>query len=360
PNNASLVIVGDIDKAKVKKLVEKYYGTIPRGPDVPPITATTPPITEERRIVVTDKIPLPRVYMTWITAPIFKPGDAEATVAANILGGGKASRLYKSLVYEKRLCQDVSVQQQSLTLGSVFQITATAKPEHTLEEVEKAIDEELTRFIETGPTAEEVAASQNAIFSQAVSSLESFGGFSGVADRLNMYNHHLKDPGYFNKDLARYAAITPAAVKKFAAGMLQKNARVVAHAVAGDKKLPPDLPAPAMPEKSGAQLESKEPWRNTAPTAGPVPQAHLPSAKRFDLPNGLAVYVVESHHLPVVAANLVLRSGSAADPDALPGLAGYTTAMLDEGTAKRNALQIANEVHALGAALSTGTQTDGS
>src|SRR6185295_15767540 len=324
PNNASLVIVGDIDKVKTKALVEKYYGSIPRGADVPPITAVTPPITEERRATVTDKITLPRVYMCWLTSPIFKPGDADAGVAAQILGGGKASRLYKSLVYEKQICQDVSVVQQSYSLGSVFQLTATAKPNKTTEEVEKAVDEELARFAAEGPTAEEVAATQNSIYSATVTSLENFGGFSGVADRLNTYNHHLKDPGYLNKDLARFAAVTPGSVKKFANDQLKPNARVVVYAVAGDKKLPPDPPAPAKPEKATSQVESKEPWRNTVPGPGPEVKAQLPSAKRTDLPNGMALYVVEAHHLPIVSANLVFRSGSAADPADLPGLAGFT------------------------------------
>jgi zinc protease len=360
PNNASLVIVGDIDKVKTKALVEKYYGSIPRGADVPPITATTPPITEERRATMTDKITLSRVYMCWLTSPIFKPGDADAGVAAQILGGGKASRLYKSLVYDKQICQDVSVVQQAYTLGSVFQITATVKPNKTTEEVEKAIDEELTRFAAEGPTAAEVAATQNSIYSATVTSLENFGGFSGVADRLNQYNHHLKDPGFLNKDLARFAAVSPASVKKFANDQLKKNARVVVYAVPGDKKLPPDPTAPPKPEAKAEQVESKEPWRNTVPGPGPDVKAQLPSAKRTDLPNGLALYVVEAHHLPIVSANLVFRSGSAADPADLPGLAGFTASMIDEGTAKRDALQIANEIYALGASLSTGTQTDGS
>ena len=360
PNNASLVIVGDIDKAATKKLVEKYYGSIPRGEPVPLITATTPPITSERRITVPDKITLSRVYMAWITSPIFKPGDAEAIVTAQILGGGKASRLYKSLVYDKRLCQDVSVSQQSLTLGSVFQITATVKPDKTTDEVEKAIDEELAKYAASGPTAEEVAATQTSTYSGTVTSLEEFGGFSGVADRLNMYNQHLQDPGYLNKDLARYAAVTPEASKKFVNEQLKKEARVVVYAVPGDKKLPPDPPAPPKPDKETAKVESKEPWRNTMPGPGPEAKAQLPSAKRLELSNGMALYVVEAHHLPIVAANVVLRSGSAADPADLPGLAGFTAAMLDEGTAKRDALQIANEVYAMGASLNTGTQTDGS
>jgi zinc protease len=360
PNNASLVIVGDIDKTKTKALVQKYFGSIPRGEPVPPITATTPPITGEKRAVVNDNVQLPRVYMSWITSPIFKPGDADASVAANILGGGKASRLFKTLVYEKQIAQDVNVQQYSLTLGSIFQVTATVKPGHTPDEVEKAIDEELARFTAEGPSDAEVSAAQNSINSGIVTSLESFGGFGGVADRLNLYNHHLKKPGYLNDDLLRYAAVSPASVKAFAGAQLKKDARVVVHAVPGEKKLPPNPPAPPKPERTAAQVESKEPWRNTMPTAGPAPKAALPSAKRFALPNGLQVYFVEAHQLPIVSANLVVRSGSAADPKETPGLAGFTATMLDEGTAKRDALGIANEIYALGAALHTGTTADGS
>jgi len=360
PNNASLVIAGDIDKAKVKALVEKYYGSIPRGAPVPAITATTPPITSERRATVTDKITLPRVYMAWLTAPILKPGDAEAGIAADILGGGKASRLYKSLVYTKRICQDVSVQQQSYALTSVFQVSATVKPGHTPDEVEKAINEELASFIQTGPTEAEVAATQNSIYSNIVTSLENLGGFSGVADRMNSYNQAVKDPGYLQKDLARFEAVTPEAVKQFAAQTLKNDARVVVYAVPGDKKLPPDPPAPPAPAKDEAKIESKEPWRNTAPSAGAETQAKLPTPKRSVLPNGLTLYFVESHRLPLVSANLVFRSGSAADPTDLPGLAGYTAAMLDEGTTKRDALALADQTHALGASLATGSQPDGS
>ena len=360
PNNASLVIVGDIDKAKTKALVEKYYGTIPKGEPVPPITATTPPITSEKRAVVNDKVELSRVYMAWLTAPIFKPGDADAVVAANILGGGKARRLYKSLVYEKRIAQDVNVQQISTTLGSIFQLTATVKPGHAPDEVEKAVDAELARFVAEGPTEAEIDAAQNSIYSGIVTSLESYGGFDGVADRLNMYNHHLKSPEYLQEDLARFAAVTTASTKEFAATKLGTNARVVVHAVPGDKKLPPDPAAPPKPPASQTKVESAEPWRNTPPGPGPAAKASLPSPKKFALPNGLQVYLVEAHHLPIASANLVLRSGSAADPKATPGLAGFTAAMLDEGTAKREALGIANEIYALGATLATGSTVDGS
>ena len=360
PNNATLVLSGDIDKAKAKALVTKYFATIPRGQAVPPIEATTPPITTERRATVTDEVELPRVFMGWLTTPAFKPGDAEGGIAADILGGGKASRLYKSLVYEKQIAQDVNIQLQSLQLGSVFELTATAKPGHTAEEIEKAIDEEIGKLATDGPTAAEVAAAQTSTYSGIVTSLERIGSFGGVADRLNLYNQYMHDPNYLNQDLARYAAVTPDGVKKFVAEQLSKDHRAVVYGLPGKKIVPPAPPTPPAPTEKEAAIESKEPWRNTIPGSGPTPVVKLPMAKRFSLPNGLTVLVVEQHKLPIVASTLVLRSGSAQDPENLPGLSGYTSAMLDEGTQKRDALMIANELHGLGATLNTGSSVDGS
>src|SRR6185295_47411 len=263
PNNATLVIAGDIDKVKTKAMVTKYFATIARGNPVPPIEATTPPITSERRATVTDEVELPRVFMGWLTSPAFKPGDAEGGIAADILAGGKSSRLYKSLVYDKQIAQDVNVQMQSLQLGSVFELTATAKPGHTAEELEAAIDAELQKFAADGPTAAEVAASQTSTYSSIVSSLEHVGGFGGVADRINLYNQYMKDPGYLNQDLARYAAVTPEGVKKFAADQLGKDHRVVVYGLPGKKVVPPAPATPPAPTNTEAAIESKEPWRNT-------------------------------------------------------------------------------------------------
>jgi len=359
PNNATLVIAGDMDKAKTKALVTKYFASIPRGAEIPPVQVTTPPITQERRAKVNDEVELPRVFMGWITSPIFKPGDAEASLAADILAGGKASRLYKSLVYDKQIAQDVNASLQSLALGSVFEIIATAKPGHTAEEIEAAIDAELQKFAAEGPTPTELAASQNSTYSGIVMSLERIGGFGGVADRINMYNQHTKDPGYLNQDLARYAAVTTDGIKRFATEQLTKDHRAVVYGLPGTKVVPPAPPTPPAPSATEAKVESKEAWRNSVPGAGPAPVVKLPMAKRFQLQNGLTVLLVENHHLPIFAGTLVIRSGSAQDPQDIPGLAGYTSSMLDEGTQKRNALAIANELHSLGASLNTGSSVDG-
>ena len=156
PNNATLVLVGDFDKASAKAMVEKYFGPLKRGPAVAKPSVQTPPITAEKRVTVTDRIQLPRVYLTWQSPKMYTQEDADADVAASALGGGKASRLYKTLVYDRQIAQDVVAYQQSMMLGSAFLIQATARPGHTAEELEKAIDEELTTFQASGPTTAEI------------------------------------------------------------------------------------------------------------------------------------------------------------------------------------------------------------
>ena len=362
PNNASLAIVGDIDKDATKKLVEKYFGPLKRGPDVPPITVTTPPIESERRQVVPDKVELPRVYMAWITSPIFKSGDADGDVAATILGGGRSSRLYKRLVYDQQIAQRVAVQQYSLMLGSVFNVEVTARPGHTADEIERAIDAELDVFRRDGPQAEEVERARNLIETGLVQGLESLGGFGGVADRLNMYNHFLKDPGYLPQDVARYREVTPASVKTFATRQLQKDARVVIHAVPGKQDLGTPVPTPAaVASTPGEGAESTNPeaeWRNQQPKAGTARAFKLPAPQTYKLANGLTVYYTQRPNLPIVSARLVVRSGSDQNPPDRPGLAGFTAAVLTEGTATRNALQVADEAAQLGTALSTSSSMD--
>ncbi len=362
PNNASLVIVGDIDKAKTKALVEKYFGTIKPGKPVPKPNAMTPPITEERRKTVTDKVELPRVYMGWLTAPFFKPGDAEADMAAQILGGGKSSRLYKKLVYEKQIAQDVSAQQQSMQLTSVFEIVATAKPGVKPEELEKAIDEELDNFRKNGPTAEEMERARNTIQTQTIRGLENLGGFGGVADRLNMYNHYLGTPDYLAQDLARYDKATAADVQKLVTETLANNKRAVVYGVPGEKVVEdvPKRPAPEKKEEAKEQTPDPEPWRAKPPKAEPASAFLAPVPQRMTLPNGLTVLVVEQHKLPVVAANLVVLSGSDANPPDKPGLASFTADMLDEGTGKRSTLELADDIAQIGAQLSSASSSDSS
>ena len=363
PNNASLAIVGDIDREQTKKLVEKYFGSLKQGAPVPKPAVETPPIESERRAVVTDRVELPRVYMAWLTPPIFEPGDADADLASLALGGGRSSRLYKSLVYDKQIAQDVNVSQNSLTLASVFEIRATARPGRTAEELEKAIDEELEKFRQEGPEPAELDRARNQIETRIVTGLERLGGFGGVADRLNLYNHYRGDPGYLQEDIQRYQMVTPESVRAFAREQLAAQARVVVHGVPGPQNPGAPVPTPAQTSTQAAQAESEgvnadEPWRAQPPEPGQARTLQAPTPASFQLANGLTVLVNERQGLPVVSASLVFRTGSDANPADKPGLASFTAAMLNEGTATRNALQLADEVAQLGANLSTGSSMD--
>jgi zinc protease len=362
PNNASLVIVGDIDKAATRPLVEKYFSSLKRGKAVPKSSVQTPPITSERRAVVKDRVELPRVYMAWLTSPIYKPGDAEADVTSSILGGGPSSRLYKKLVYEKQIAQEVSAQQYSLMLGSVFQIEATARPGHPPEELEKAIDEELARLRDAGPESAEVERARNVIETRIIEGLESFGDFTGVANRLNMYNQYLGDPGYLAQDIKRYRDVTPASVKAFAGEQLRTSARAVVYGVTGQPDLGPEVPTPK-PVKvaagTGAEsLNADEAWRQQPPGPGQPRALRLPPPSSFQLSNGLTVLLNERPGLPIVSASLVVKTGSGANPADKPGLANFTATMLDQGTATRSAPQIADQVAQLGGSLGTSSTMD--
>jgi zinc protease len=362
PNNASLAIVGDFDVAQTKALVTKYFGTLKRGPAVPKPEAATPQITAERRLTVPSRVELPRVYVAWLTPSIFKPGDAEADVTAQVLGGGRSSRLYKKLVYERQIAQNVTAQQYSLILGSQFQIEATARPGHTAEELEKAIDEELAALRAQPPALREVEMARNTIETNIIGGLERLGGFGGIADRLNSYNHYLGTPDYLQTDIQRYRAVTPAAVQTFAREHLASTSRVVLYAVPGQPAATAAVPTPAAPaaaQNQGAEaINEDEPWRLQMPKPGASRELQLATPSSTTLPNGLTLILNQRPGVPIVAANLVLKTGSDANPPEKPGLANFVAAMLDEGTMTRNALQIADEVAHLGASLTTNSSMD--
>jgi zinc protease len=225
--------------------VEKWFGDIPAGPPVGHLTAPPAQLTEEKRIVVEDNVQLPRLYMSWHSAPMFAPGDAELDVLANVLAGGKNARLYKRLVYELQVAQDVSAFQASSHLGSMFQIVATARAGHTLAELEKVIAEELQRIRQEAPTAREVQRAVNQYEASFLQRLEAVGGFGGKADLLNNYYLHAGNPDYFEEDLSRYRALDPVDIQAAAGTYLRDDARLVLSIVPQGKT---DLAAPARKE----------------------------------------------------------------------------------------------------------------
>ena len=358
PNNATMAIVGDFDKSAIKGLVEKYFGTIPAGPAVPKIDVTTPLVTAERRATVTDQVELPRVYMGWITPPVFTAGNAECNFYSQILGGGKSSRLYKSLVYEKQIAQDVATSMEETKLGSMFELIATAKPGVKPEDLEKAIDEVLQKLAAEGPSGAEVERARNLTETALVRGLQRT---NGIANRLNYYNQFLGTPDYFAKDIARYDAVKPADIQRVAETVFKQEARGVVFAVPGKKSIE-DVPKTSDEENKKQAADAgpskvtmpEEAWRANAPKPGPAPKFTLPAPAEAKLPNGLNILLVERHSLPLVSASLYTMSGSELNPLDKPGLSSFVADMLTEGTASRSALKFAEDADQIGATIASG------
>jgi zinc protease len=224
PNNASLAIVGDIDVAEARRLAEKWFGDVPRGEDVPQIEVRAPIVTETRRIMLEDRVQLPRLYMTWVSAPAFADGDAELTALARLLAGGKNSRLFARLVYELQIADDVSAWQSGGRLGGEFQVSATARRGVPLAELERVILEEIDRVKAEAPEAREL---ERIVNQNEVAFLEGLEFVSAKADRLNSYLFYTGTPDYFNQDLERFRRLTPEQLSAAARQYLDPDRRIV-------------------------------------------------------------------------------------------------------------------------------------
>ena len=212
PGNASLTLAGDIDSARGFELAERYFGEIPAGPSPPPvaINGTLPNLPV--RLVLEDKVELPRLYLAWRTPRLFDSGDAELDLLATILAGGKSSRLYRELVHDRQIATDVSVAQGSREIASTFSIVATAAPGHSLREVDAVMTDQLAQVIHDKPSADELARAQTTAEVDFAYRLQTVGGFGGRSDQLNAYNVYVGDPGYFPSDLKRYLDVERSAV----------------------------------------------------------------------------------------------------------------------------------------------------
>ncbi len=231
PRNASLAIAGDVDPAHAVDRARHFFGDIPAGPEV---TGVVPPpvhLEHEARLLLEDRVEMPRLYISWHTPGLFKQDDAEMDLLADVLTSGKSSRLYRTLVYDRRIATEVAAIQNSRESAGFFQVIATAAPGHTLDELREAIDAELAKIVAEGPTADELERAQVQFEAQFVFGLQNVGGFGGKSDQLNAYNVFLGDPGWFDSDLGRYRAATTSGLRSAAERYLQPSGRVVASVV---------------------------------------------------------------------------------------------------------------------------------
>jgi zinc protease len=226
PSNASLVVAGDIDPARTRALIEKWFNDVKAAPPPEPMTTPGVALTGVQKKTITDRVQLPRVYLAWLTPPHLAPGDAELDITADVLAGGKNSRLYKRLVYDMQIAQDVNAFQASAALGSSFQIIATPRPGHPVAELQTVIDEEVQKLQREPPTAHELERSLNQIEASFYNRMERLGGFGGKADQLNSYFTETGNADWFNEDLSRYRALSPSDIRAAAAQFLPLDKRV--------------------------------------------------------------------------------------------------------------------------------------
>lgn len=236
PGNCSMSIAGDIDLAATRKSVEKWFADVPAGKPVAKVNPIASGLSEEKRVVIEDKVQLPRIMMVWLTPPSFQPGNAEMDLVSNLLTGGKNSRLYKKLVYEMQIAQNVFASNDSKKFASEFSITATARPGVTLSQLEKVIQEEIDKLKTAAPEERELQRVKNQFESGFIGQIESAGGFSGKANALNQYYYYTGNPDYFNEDLMRYKAVGVSDISAAVGLYLKDNARVVMSIVPEGKK----------------------------------------------------------------------------------------------------------------------------
>jgi len=226
PANASLVLAGDIATDRAFDLADRYFGDIPAGVKPAPVAAGAA-LDGERRLLLEDRVDRPRIYMAWLTPAMYAPGDAELDLVGDLLANGKTARLYKTLVYDRRVALDVSAAQQSREVAGYFVLAVTAAPGAALTDLAAAVDEEIARLVAGGPTNAEMERAEASAEATFVYHLQTVGGFDGKSDQLNAYNIYRGDPGFFARDIDRYRQATPESVRDAARQYLRPDRRVV-------------------------------------------------------------------------------------------------------------------------------------
>jgi zinc protease len=341
--NAVLVLAGDIDVETARTKAEQYFGHIPPGPALTRPGVWTAARTASTRETMYDQVAQTRLYRVW-NGPQDGTRDAELlALAAQVLGGGKTSRLYERLVYRDRIADTVSAGHTALEIAGLFGITSDVKAGVPHAKVEAAVEEELQRFIAKGPTAAELERARTGMRARFVKGLERIGGFGGKADVLAACEVYEGDPGCYRRSLETLRTATPDEVREAARRWLSQ----------GDHTLEV-LPYPAHRPAAASAVD-----RSTGvPVIAEFPGVAFPAIERHRLSNGLPVVLAHRPGVPVVRVSLLFDAGYAADQGRRPGTASFTMAMLDEGTKSLGALAIADRAESLGADLATGSSLD--
>jgi len=364
PNNAVLVLAGDIDLATAKEKAAKYFGSIPAGPTMAQPKVDVAKRPADTREVMTDKVPQARIYRAWNVAQVGTTDVDQLQLLAYVLGGAKSSRLSQRLQHQDKLVDNISAGAYASQLGSNFMVMATVKQGQDPAKVEKIIDEEIERLLKEGPTAEELARAKTGSRAAFIRGIERIGGFGGKADALAECTVYTGDPGCFRTSLANIDKATAADLKRLGAQWLDKGSHTLV-VEPGERvalkedptQAPKPFTVPAVDSRYSTLPEQVD-RKAGVPQTREFPQLKFPALQRATLKNGTQVVLAERHEIPVVQFSYQFPGGFTADQGRKPGTANFTMNLMTEGAGKLGSLAFADAADALGASLDAGAGLD--
>ncbi|MFM5895110.1 MAG: M16 family metallopeptidase, partial [Novosphingobium sp.] len=368
PNNVVLVLSGDIDAATARPMVEKWFGSIPRGPEVRKVVAgpvTLPaPVHREMK----DQVPQTKIYRVWSGPGTNDPDAAALDIGMRVLGGLASSRLDNDLVKGRQLATSVSAQVQQFEQVSFIQIEMEVKDGVDVKVAEAALDQDIAKLVAEGPNADEMQRAAMSAVSGQINSLEQVGGFSGKGAQLAEGLLYSGDPGQYKKDLTRVASLTAPEVRDALGRWLSRpvysltvspGPRTEKGEAMGGWGDEATSPSPAPDAKKPAPKLATGPKRTSPPVAA-VGDLAFPAIERTTLSNGIPVVLARRTAVPTVAVNLSFDAGYSADAQDTPGTQSLMLGLLDEGTESLTGIQIAEQQERLGARISAGAGVDSS
>ena len=369
PNNAVLVLAGDVSAAEARPLVERYFGDIPRGTQSVPAAAGVPTLKAPKSETMHDQVATTRLFTDWAVPGFTAPELVPLDVASSIIGGLASSRLNDILVRKEKLAVGVSAGVQPFERISLFEITVDVRPGADAAAVRKRTNEILADFLAQGPTADELQRAVTSEVSGRIRALESVGGSGGKAAALGEGALYAGDPGFYTKQLAAYAALTPAQVRDAARKWLGRPAYSLtvepgprgayeeSRSKAAEGPGAGTASAATPEELAAASAAAAKPTR-TAPPVGDIVSLDFPTVAHARLSNGIPLIYARRTAVPVTQVSLSFDAGNAADPKAALGTQSLMLSLLDEGTATRTSEQIAAEKERLGARIGASPSMD--
>jgi zinc protease len=384
PNNAVLVLAGDIDLATARVLVGKYFGDIPRGPQSVPAAAIVPTLPALKSEELHDQVATTRLYREWVVPGLTDPSYPALAIGAEVLGGLSSSRLDNALVRGEKLAVSVSAGVEPFERVSTFAVTADVTPGVDPNRVAARLDQIIADYVRNGPTADEIQRAKTRLVSRRIEGLESVGGFGGKAVALAEGAVYAGDPGFYKVRLQRIAALTPEEVRGAIGRWLSRPVFALkvspgprgtyqeSHAASGGivhapayfrPPAPGEHPLAPLPAYSGAAAGGGEASmagvdRSHFPAVGQIADLKFPTVEHARLSNGIEVAFARRSAVPVVHVAVGFDAGNAADPKDKLGTQSLMLTLLDEGTDRYTSVQIAEEEERLGATIGAGAGMD--